>query len=496
MLGEVRVTENLEAMVRDAQRLQGLNLVAEAIAAHQRVLLRWPNHSNSWFNLGVLFRKARRLDEALVCYQKALNLGISNPEEVHLNRGVIYADYLRQDAAAERELQAALALSPGYIPALLNLANIHEDRGRRDEAQGLYRQILALDPQDALALTRYANMQSPSDCDAALVAQLQRAIGSAEATDEGRANLGFALGRVLDARGAYDEAFTAYATANSLSRASAAPGTARYDRREQEQYIDRLIEAGAPPSVRTVAADRRGPRPIFVCGMFRSGSTMAEQLLAEHPGVAAGSELDLLPSWVAGELAPYPEALGALSGADLERLARRYLATTGELFPGATHVTDKRPDNFLYIGLIKLLFPDAKIVHTTRDPLDNCLSIFFLHLDQRMSYATDLLDIGHYYREYRRLMIHWKRLFGADIIDLNYDHFVREPHIVAPPVFEALGLRWDPRFLGHARSGRSVQTASVWQVREPLYRRSSGRSQHYARQLAPLRDYLADLLPN
>ena len=130
-----------------------------------------------------------------------------------------------------------------------------------------------------------------------------------------------------------------------------------------------------------------------------------------------------------------------------------------------------------------------------RAPLDNCLSIFFLHLDERMSYATDLLDIGHYYREYRRLMAHWQRLFGADIIELNYDHFVREPQAVAQPVFAALGLRWDPRFLEYPRSNRSIKTASVWQVREPLYPHSSGRSQHYLRQLAPLRDYLEELLP-
>ena len=130
----------------------------------------------------------------------------------------------------------------------------------------------------------------------------------------------------------------------------------------------------------------------------------------------------------------------------------------------------------------------------TRNALDNCLSIYFLHMDERMSYATDLMNIGHYYREYRRLMDHWQRLYGADIINLNYDDFVREPNIAAQPVFEALGLSWDSRYLEQSGANRSIKTASVWQVREPRYRRSSGRSQHYARQLAPLRDYLSDLL--
>jgi tetratricopeptide (TPR) repeat protein len=125
-------------MFREAQRLQRLDQVPEAIAAYQRALLDWPEHANSWFNLGLLFRQARRPDEALVCYQRALNLGIANPQEVHLNRGVIYADYLRQDAEAERELRTALDLQPSFVPALLNLANIQEDRGRRDEALELF----------------------------------------------------------------------------------------------------------------------------------------------------------------------------------------------------------------------------------------------------------------------------------------------------------------------------------------------------------------------
>jgi hypothetical protein len=156
-------------------------------------------------------------------------------------------------------------------------------------------------------------------------------------------------------------------------------------------------------------------------------------------------------------------------------------------------VIDKRPDNFLYIGLIKALFPDAKIVHTTRDPLDNCLAVYFLHLDSGVSYATDLMDIGHYYRAYRRLMAHWRTRYGADIIDLDYDRLVREPAAVAQPMFEALGLRWDAKFLEFHNADRPARTASVWQVREPLYQRSSGRSRHYAQQLASLRAYLADL---
>jgi hypothetical protein len=189
-------------------------------------------------------------------------------------------------------------------------------------------------------------------------------------------------------------------------------------------------------------------------------------------------------------LQPFPESLRGLPAGHLERLRRQYLDALAALFPGTEHVTDKRCENFLNIGLIKTLFPAAKIVHTRRDPLDNCLSIYFVHLDQRMSYALDLLNIGHYYRQYQRLMAHWKQLYGDDIIDVHYDALVENPRGVAERLLGSLGLEWDDRCLAVPAEDHAIKTASVWQAREPIYQGSSGRSRHYARELAQLRAYL------
>lgn len=482
-------------LIREANALREAGHLAEAEAAYLRILGRWPALPDCWFNLAVVQRRSGRFEAALASYQEALARGVAGPEEVHLNRAVIYSDCLHQDEAAERELRRALALNPAYVPALLNLANLHEDRGRREDARALYRQALAADPWSFLALARDANLHTPSECDARLIARLREAIARPEASAADRAHIGFALGRALDANGDYGGAFSAYQAANRDSRASALPTVVRYDRAAQEQMTDQLIAAATPKPLARTAADASKPRPIFVCGMFRSGSTLTEQLIAGHPGVAAGGELDLLPAMIAGELLPFPASLATASEAQLMRLAGRYRDRVAALFPRAAYVTDKRPDNFFCIGLIKTLFPDALIVHTTREPLDTCLSVFFLHLDHRMSYALDLMDTGHFYRQYRRLLAHWKKLFGAEIVDFDYDAFVRAPEVTAPPLFEALDLGWDPRFLEFPRSGRAIKTASVWQAREPLYRHSSGRARHYAQQLAPLREYLADLLP-
>jgi Sulfotransferase family/Tetratricopeptide repeat len=488
------MTETADEMVQEALHLHRQNRIPESIAAYQKILARWPGRADCWFNLAFLLRQARHLDLALEAYQRAIDAGMSQPEEAHLNRSVIYTDYLRQHDAAERELILALTRNPTYVPALLNYANLCEDFGRRTEATALYLRILAIDSHCFEALARYANLQPPEVANSTLIAPLQRALAHPDASASDRASLGFALGRLLDATGEYRDAFAAYAGANQASRASAAPGVVGYDRIWEHALVDRII-AGGRAATHLPAAGPERPRPIFICGMFRSGSTLTEQLLAGCPGIAAGGELDLLPRLADGELMPFAESLATLSAERLAAIAARYRAELARVSEDALYVIDKRPDNFLYIGLIKSLFPHARIVHTTRNPLDNCLSIYFLHLDQQMSYALDLMDIGHYFREYRRLMTHWKSEFAGDIFDFDYDVLVSEPQPALERLCEFLGLEWDGRMPPVAPAGRAVKTASVWQAREPLYRSSSGRARHYAGQLKELHDYLADLLP-
>jgi Flp pilus assembly protein TadD len=489
------LTGTLKECLQAASRLRQMNRVPEAIAAYERVLSRWPDLPNSWYNLGLLQRQAGRLQSALSSYRRALTLGISAAEEVHLNCGVIYME-LRQEEAAERELRAALRLNPGYVPALRNLANLCEDLGRRDEACTLYRQILALEPKHYEALARLANAQPATSRDHSLmVAALREALTDPGASSAEKASLGFALGRLLDDLGDYAAAFAAYRRGNLDSRASAGPEFRGYDRRAQELFVEELLRAfpcpSSEPHVVPQQTRETGPAPIFICGMFRSGSTLAERLLSAHPALRAGGELGLIPGLVKGPLRPFPASMASVSADDLARMAGGYIEELERRCAGAAYVTDKRPDNFLYLGLIKKLFPEAKIVHTTREPLDNCLSVYFLHLDHSMSYALDLRDIGHYYRQYRRVMAHWRALYGNDIIDFEYDSFVRDPKPAATRLFEFLGLEWEDRYLELPAQG-AVRTASVWQVRETIYQRSSGRSRHYRAWLGELEQELRE----
>ncbi len=487
------VSDDPRTLLQQATLHDRSGRLPEAIAAYERLLQRWPALPDSWYNLALLQRRAGQLEAALASYQQALDRGVTQPEEVHLNRGAIYSDGLRRSADAERELTAALQLNPHYVPALLNLANLHEDQARRDSALALYERLLALDPACHEALARYASLRGASGPSDAVVMRLRSALHDPATPLADRASLGFALGKLLDGCGAYDEAFAAYRAANADSGASmATQRQLRYDRAAHVRCIDDLIKVFSACSARAVAATE--PAPLFICGMFRSGSTLAEQVLASHSRVRAGGEIDFIPQLVQTRLAPYPGSLLQLPPQELATIADQYRHTLALLAQGAAHITDKRPDNFLHIGLIKTLFPNARIVHTTRNPLDNALSVYFLHLDQSMAYALDLADIGHYYGQYRRLMAHWKSLYGADILDFDYDTFVQEPRPAVERLLKFCGLDWEEACLAFDRVNNAVRTASVWQVRQPLYRHASGRWRHYERQLGPLRAALRDSL--
>jgi tetratricopeptide (TPR) repeat protein len=478
-----------EELVALAAALERDGRASEAMAAYERLLESWPGLPDCWYNLARLQRLSGRYEQALASYQEALERHVARPEEIHINRGVIFSDHLNRYDAAERELKKALQINPNYVPALINYANLHEDLGRRELAAKMYERLLALEPDSPSALARYSQLKNFTDINDPLIGQLRKALDYPGISPAARANVEFALGRALDACGDYEGAFQTYRQANRHSRESAPPGIGHYDLALEENSIDRLIgifaqNRSAPPQPQATR-----PQPIFICGMFRSGSTLLEQLLAGHPSITPGGELDFIPRMANATLAPFPESFASIQSEQLGRLAADYRAMLKQRFPEAVNVTDKRPDNFRYIGLIKALFPEAKIVHTVRDALDNCLSIYFLHLDPAMSYALDLMDIGHQYRQYLRLMSHWKSLYGADIIEVSYDALVRDPKPQLERVLGSLGLAWDER-CGSVDRSRAVKTASVWQVREPLYLSSSGRARHYARHVADLQKYI------
>ncbi len=480
------------ALLERAGSLRRAGRVEEAIAAYSALLGREPDLPDSWYNLGWLQRQARQYEAALSSYEESLKRGVRDPEEVHVNRAVILSDHLARHDEAEAELEAALELRADYLPALLNLGNLHEDRGNRDGAETAYRRALDTAPGDAVALSRLAGVVAPQSEAARDVIQSLRSAIPRERDAAGRADLGFALGRLLDGQADYDEAFAAYDAANRASRESFGAGYSGYDRKTHEQFVDRLIAAFPKPvqsggsTSPARSANEHTPRhvrdPIFIAGMFRSGSTLVERILAGHSHIVGAGELDLIPALVS-TISAYPAAVTSADDAAVERWRQFYLGGLAPFIRDDSLITDKRPDNFLHIGLIKTLFPDAKIVHTRRNRLDNLLSLYFLHLGPGMPYALDVADAAHWHSQYERLMEHWKALYSGDIFDIDYDALVEEPEPLLGRLLDFLGVDREDGLLDFHRREGAVKTASVWQVRERLHSRSSGRWKNYGRAL-------------
>ncbi|MFN3835602.1 MAG: tetratricopeptide repeat-containing sulfotransferase family protein [Glycocaulis sp.] len=467
--------------------------LAKIIAAYRKVLGDHPSLADFWFDLGYYLRKNDQPTEALEAYDKALALGADGPEIVHLNRAVIFSDDLLDDERALGALDAALECNPACLPALLNLGNLREERGELDAAIACYERMLAAPATEdgragdhaVEAQARLVRLQALSGGGDAALVRLRADFESGDRLPaELRAKLGFTLGQVLDRLGRYEEAFDAFLKANAIARAGCPP----YDRARTERAVDALITAPVPDRSRSGSGG--GADLIFICGLHRSGSSLIERVLSMHPRVSASGELGFIQRLAGRELAPFPAGLAGLDRQRSAELAERYRARLALLHPGAGKAdsvyTDKRPQNFLLIGLVLTLFPEARIIHTVRDPRDIMISMFGQYLDPRgAAYSTRLEDIAHYMGLHRKLADHWRSLYPQSILDFDYDAFVRSPQDGLEALTEFAGLDADPGLLDFHRKPGTVRTASYWQVRSPLNTASSGRWRAYAEQMEP-----------
>jgi len=457
---------------------------SDAETCYRGLIASQPDLAVARFNFACFLRRGGRLEEALAEHQKALDLGIDHPEEVLSNMGVIFNE-LRQDESARTYLERALAVDSQYIPAMYNLALLHEEFGDQQRALHLFSEILELNPAYYNALIHIAHAQSIADPGDPVVKKLRRALRHSHMDALTRESLHFALAKTLDDCGRFDEAFAQYELGNRSSVSRVQP----YDRKIEEERVGQIRQLFSPEWL--AGREPVSDRPlVFITGMFRSGSTLFEQMLAAHPRVTAGGEIDYFGRELAIPGKPFPESVTALDADGWRRLGTGYVEYLDRTFPTGAIVTNKRPDAFAWLGLLKAMFPNARFVNTVRDPLDTCLSIYFQQLDDRIAYANDLANIAHHYAQYQRLMDHWKQLFSASIFDAVYDNFIVDRRPVAQELLRFLDLPWHEACLEFQRLPNRVRTASVWQVREPVYRKSSGRWKNYERQLEPVRPLL------
>lgn len=478
-----------------ARRLVDSGRFPEAIHAYSDLVGADPTCADAWYELGWVLRRSGDPERALSAYGRALAAGIPAPEQTLLNRAVILSADLAQPEAAEAELRHALRQHPDYGPALLNLGKLKEDSGDQRTAAELYERLSRTATHRELALeglVRLVQIDLPREAQAGRLARLRHCAESPEFPRELRARAWFALGRCAEAVGSFDTAFEAFSAGNRLAAASMPP----YRPEALERHVDALI-ANTPPADTAAGKDHA---QLFICGMFRSGSTLLEQVLNAHPKVVAGGELAFFPRMATGPLAPFvsgsemPEEIANQTRRAYRSVLERLAQSSGKDTNNIHWLTDKRPDNILMLGLLRRLFPAARIIITRRNPLDTGLSVFQQHLDLAQApYSSSLEGIAHYIAQIERITAHARSAWADSVYVFDYDAFVRSPEAELAPLLTWLGLEWEPACLRFHEQRNLVATASHAQVRRPLYREASGRWKHYQAHLAPLSQRLEQL---
>jgi tetratricopeptide (TPR) repeat protein len=473
-------------------------------------------------NLGQALRAEGRLDEALDWYRRAVQLEPGSGR-VHCDLGAALAEGERYDEAAAH-YETVLRLDPGFADAVVGLGRVRQEQGRFEESRACFREALRLNPGQApahVALGALLEEQRQSEeaeacyraalrldgrhagAHAALAGLLRgrlpeadlealKRLLAADLPERDRLLVHAALAEVLDARGEYATAAAERARANALTLAGWRRRGKEYQPAEHARLVERLIAICTPAWFeRTRGFGLDTERPVFILGLPRSGTTLAEQVLSRHSQVFAAGELQLgrvdfetLPGTPQGD----ERSLECLEGLDLgtaRRVAGRHLRDLDALNAAAPRVVDKMPDNYLYLGLLAVLFPRAKFVHCRRDLRDVAVSCWMTDF-KHVPWASDFDHLASRVRAYRRLSDHWRRVLPVPVFDLAYEEMVGDLEGVARRLVAWCGLEWEPACLTFHQSTRRVRTASAAQVRQPLYRHAVGRWKHYESSLAPL----------
>ena len=487
-----------EAALRNALGVaqEALQRFAEAEQSYRAALEAQPGLAEAHANLGNCLRRLGRVFEAESHLVRAIEL---KPEfaVAHFNLGVLLQDREEHDRAIA-EYRQALACRPDYVEALNNLGSSLRLQGFVDEARAAFETILELRPLQIEAHCNLAQFKTYQPDDPHIGHMLSQQHRLPSLPREGQVRYWFTVGKMLEDAGRHEESFAAYAEGNRAKRE-----TTPWDEPAHLDLQRRIIATFTREKLsrHDVPSSAEGPTPIFIVGMPRSGTSLLEQVLSTLPDIHGAGEITWLPETLhvengdpGADCGAFPQTLAEYSTEEYLQLGRRYIERLRDLAPNATHVVDKLPDNFQHIGLIHLMFPNARIVHSMRDPMDSCFSCFSrLFIANNLGYSYDLGAVGRYWVSYHELMRHWHDVLPAGrILDVSYESMVGDFENQARRLVEYLGLPWDDRCLGFHQNRRIVKTASVAQVRKPIYKTSVARWKAYERHLGALFDVVKD----
>ncbi|RWE00340.1 tetratricopeptide repeat-containing sulfotransferase family protein [Mesorhizobium sp.] len=512
-----------DMLLRQALEFQKADQLPEAEELCLKVLARTPNHPLAFYILGTLGLGVDN-EKALRYFARAVGEEPRNPY-YHLSLGETYLK-LSEFTPAIRHFQQALALKPDLVEALCSLGDAYKAFDKGEMALPLFEKALKIDrdhPAARLGLPRAlaslgrmdeaaAHFKEAIDRRIALPAAYNALVHTRKFTEElpelaailtelrdldhgseGAAELHSAAGKILNDLRRYKEAMDHFKKGNQAR-------DQKFDLGSYRGWVDAMIETFTPELVASLAAHGNPSEvPVFVVGMPRSGTTLTEQICASHPDVHGAGELSKLRRMAnaiglkGSSETDLDKSIATITPELAKTLAAEHLAYLRERAPDAFRIVDKMPHNFELIGLIGILFPNARIIHCRRDAIDNCISCFVLQFSGAHSYTGDLQTLGLYYREYDRLMRHWSKVLPGRIFENQYETLIEDQEEQSRRLIDYLGLPWDDACLRFFDKDGSVNTFSRWQVRQPIYKSSVKRWKNYESEIQPLIDALGDL---
>jgi len=429
------------------------------------------------------------LQSAESIYRDILEEEPDNPNGNHL-LGLIHSERDDYDEAV-RLIEKAISINQDAAPFHHNIAGIYRRMGRLDEAESEFRRAIELKADYGEAYQGLAEMVTFNDGDP-LLGQIRAQLANSSMDAGLRSYFHFAAGKIYDDIGVYDEAFKHYTAGNRDANKT-------FDSVGFRQRVKDTIYVFSQVFVQhNVGSGDKSEQPVFIVGMPRSGTTLVEQILASHSKVYGAGELNDMKfiarsaSEMSSVKQDFPNCLPGIAKPGYAKLASEYLERISDVMKGRSYdrVIDKHPLNFQFVGLILQMFPNARIINTTRNPLDTCLSCFFQNFTKGQHYTFNIVKLAHFYNDYKRLMEHWEMAYPGKILNLEYEKILSSQESETMRLLKYCGLEFEDACLTFHETDRAVKTASFLQVRKPIYRSSLHRWKNYTHQLSEVASIL------
>ena len=470
--------------------LQDLGDQNGAASSYRTALRIDPTNVTALMGLGDVDLTEGRLNDAVQRYNEATRVSTEDCDAHSKLATALTARGDIDDALASHN--KALALEPKNPTAHLGYGGTLLALGRIDDAIQCFRNAIGIDPAcaDAHRTLSFARKHTSIDDDVIAMTNLYK---NQELSDRDRMSLGFGLAKAYEDVKDYDQAFEFLAEANRLKRASVV-----YDNEERRKFFSRITETFSHRYFADLTeGGSNDETPIFIVGMPRSGTSLMEQILASHSAVFGAGELNeisRLTNAIERDAMgrAFPEGVPHLEAAKRRELGELYVREARRRAGEASRVVDKMPENFVGVGFVKTILPNARIIHCRRNPMDTCLSIFKNFFARGHPYSYDLKDLGHFYNLYLDLMAHWREVLPDELYELDYEQLVSNQETETRKLLEFCGLPWEEACLQFQKTERRVYTASAAQVRRPIYKDSVALWKRYGDHLKPLLDVLGE----